>query len=144
MFTDAGAMGCQAARCLIVDDSAGFRDAARTMLLRAGAAVVDAVSNSAEALKSFAKLRPDITLVDIDLGVESGFDLAERLCRIGWSKPPAVILISSHAEQDFLELIDSSPAVGFLSKFDLTPCSIAELVCSQSDSLGHVNEPPGT
>ncbi|OBB01305.1 hypothetical protein A5662_13810 [Mycobacteriaceae bacterium 1482268.1] len=117
-------------RCLIVDDSAGFRDAARTMLLRAGVAVVDAVANGAEALKCFANLQPDVTLVDIDLGAESGFDLVERLCRIGRPTPSAVILISSHAEQDFLELIDSSPAVGFLSKFDLTPGSIAALLCA--------------
>ena len=55
-------------RCLIVDDSADFVDAARGLLECQGITVVGVASTSAEALRLFEELRPDVTLVDIDLG----------------------------------------------------------------------------
>ncbi len=113
-------------RCLIVDDSADFVDAARGLLECEGITVVGVASTSADALRSFEELRPDVTLVDINLGGESGFELAEQLHRAGGPSP--VILISTHAAQDFADMIESSPAVGFLSKSALTCCAIHDLV----------------
>jgi CheY-like chemotaxis protein len=63
-------------RCLIIDDSLRFLDAARALLERQGIAVVGVASNSAEALQRVEELRPDVTLLDIDLGGESGLELA--------------------------------------------------------------------
>jgi hypothetical protein len=40
-------------------------------------------------------LRPDIALVD--MGAESGFDLAEQLEAGSWSPRPAVVLILTHS-----------------------------------------------
>jgi DNA-binding NarL/FixJ family response regulator len=105
-------------RCVIVDDSARFVEAARALLEREGVDVVGVASTIGEALRLVGEVRPDVTLVDIDLGAESGFDLASRLARNGAGG--RAILISTHAEADFADLIDSSPAVGFLSKSDLS------------------------
>ena len=113
-------------RCLIVDDNADFVDAARGLLETQGITVVGAASDSAAALHRFSELRPEVTLVDINLGRESGLELAEQLHSIGSRSP--VILISTHSAQDFLDLIASSPAVGFLSKSDLSATSIRDLV----------------
>ena len=85
-------------------------------------------STSAEALRLFEELRPDVTLVDINLGGESGFELAEQLHRVGWAIPSPVILISTHAAQDFADMIETSPAAGFLSKSALTGAAIRDLV----------------
>ncbi len=115
-------------RCLIVDDSAAFVDAARGLLERQGIAVVGVASTGAEALRCFEELRPDVTLVDLDLGGESGFEVAEQLDRAGSPAPSPVILISTHAAQDFAELIETSPAVGFVSKSALSGGSIRDLV----------------
>jgi CheY-like chemotaxis protein len=115
-------------RCLIVDDSADFVDAARGLLECEGITVVGVASTSADALRLFEELRPDVTLVDINLGGESGFEVAEQLHRAGGPSPSPVILISTHAAQDFTELIDTSPAVGFLSKSALTCGAIHDLV----------------
>ena len=115
-------------RCLIVDDSADFIDAARSLLERQGMTIVGVATNSADALRCFEELRPEVTLVDIDLGGESGFDVAERMHRAGLPPPSSVILISTHAEQDFSDLIAASPAVGFVSKSSLTPDAIRALV----------------
>jgi DNA-binding NarL/FixJ family response regulator len=114
-------------RCLIVDDSANFRDAAASMLERSGISVVAVASNCAEALTRYRELRPDITLVDVDLGAESGFDLAVQLHDAD-SPAPSVILISTHSEQDFADMIATSPALGFLPKFALSPAAIKGLL----------------
>ncbi len=117
-----------ALRCLIVDDSPGFLEAARMLLERQGVKVVGVASSTAEALEQAGVLRPDVTLVDIDLGGESGFDLVRRLHAEPGLTPSGVILISSHAEEDFTELITESPARGFLSKVDLSARAIRELL----------------
>ena len=115
-------------RCLIVDDCADFRDTASAMLERAGISVVGKASNSAEALRCYQDLHPDVALVDIDLGAEDGFTLAKQLDRASTSSTLAVILISTYAESDFAEMIDASPAVGFLQKFSLSPDAIRDLL----------------
>jgi CheY-like chemotaxis protein len=122
-------------RCLIVDDSADFRDAASAMLERAGISVVGKASNSAEALRCYEDSHPDVALVDVDLGGEDGFELAEQLSRVSTASALAVILVSTYAESDLAEMIDTSPAVGFLQKFSLSPDAIRTLL--------NVSEPQG-
>ena len=124
-------------RCLIVDDSRNFLDAARGLLEGQGITVVGVASTSVEALQRAEELRPDVTLVDIDLGGESGFDVVGRLhCRLGRS-PSDVILISTHAEEDFADLIAASAAAGFISKGHLSARSIHRLLDRQ-----HAGCPP--
>jgi CheY-like chemotaxis protein len=115
-------------RLLIVDDNARFLEAARDLLEREGMTVVGVASTSVEALERVDELRPDVTLVDIDLGEESGFDLARRLAHSDSTEAPPVVLISTYAEQDLRDLIDASPAVGFMSKSDLSGRAIRQLL----------------
>ena len=115
-------------RCVIVDDSARFLEAARAVLQGEGVAVVGVASTIADALTVVEQVRPDVTLVDIDLGTESGFDLTSQLVRDGDREPSRAILISTHAEADFADLIDASPAVGFLSKSDLSAEAIGAIL----------------
>src|SRR5258705_1787158 len=112
-------------RCFIVDDSAPFRDAARALLEREGITVVGVASNSAEALRLVEELRPDVTLVDVDLGSEDGFDLAEQLSSDANARSN-VILISTHAERDFAQLIEASPALRLVPKVRLSARAISE------------------
>ena len=123
-------------RCLIVDDSPRFLDAARGLLERQGVNVVGVASTSAEALKRTTELRPDVTLVDIDLGGESGLELARRLYGQAGPATPPVILISTHAEQDYAELIAASPAVGFLPKTTLSAAAIRDLLAGAGAGHG--------
>lgn len=123
-----------ALRCLIVDDSLGFLEAARVLLERQGVNVVGLASTSAEAVERVGALRPDVTLVDIDLGGESGFDLARRLHAEAHMPLSSVILISTHAEEDFTELIAASPTRGFLSKVDLSARAIHDLLGNAAEN----------
>ena len=115
-------------RCLIVDDSVDFRDAASAMLECAGIRVVGVASDSAEALRCCEELHPDVALVDVDLGGESGFELAAKLHRASAPSALAVILVSTYAEADLAEMIAASPAAGFLPKFVLSPEAIRDVL----------------
>jgi CheY-like chemotaxis protein len=118
-------------RYLIVDDYSPFLDAASGLLEDQGAGVVGVARSGAEALRRAEELRPEVILVDINLGAESGFEVAEQLHRDGPSAP--VILISTHAEQDFADMIAASPAVGFLCKSALSTGAVRDLLGSRGD-----------
>ena len=115
-------------RVLIVDDSPVFLDAARRLLEREGVSVVGAASTSEMAIDATERLRPDVVLVDIMLGQESGIDLARRLVERPVGAPAVVILISTESEDDFFELIEASPASGFVHKSELSAATILRLL----------------
>jgi CheY-like chemotaxis protein len=117
-----------ALRCLIVDDNPGFLQAARGRLEQEGFRVVGVASTTAEAVQRVAEHHPDVTLIDIDLGEESGFDAARLLAYTPRLDPGQLILMSSHAEDDFVDLIEESPAVGFLAKPALSSLTINGLL----------------
>ncbi len=113
--------------CLIVDDSLEFFEAARQLLAVDGVTVVGFAATSDEAVEEALALRPDVALVDIDLGAESGFDVARRLAGLPGGGPP-VVLISAESGSELAELVDASGARGFVSKTDLSGDAIRKLV----------------
>jgi DNA-binding NarL/FixJ family response regulator len=117
---------------LIVDDNRSFLEAARVLLERQGVSVVGVASTTAEALSREAELRPEVVLVDITLGAESGFELARRLGENGRDGMSKVILISTHAESDFADLIAESPASGFVPKSELSAEAIRRVLAGRS------------
>jgi CheY-like chemotaxis protein len=127
-------------RCLIVDDSGPFVDAARHLLERQGLSVVAVVSSGVEAQRWLDESGADVVLVDIDLGGESGFAVARQLRRNTSATAPRIILISTHAEEDYAELIAASPAVGFLAKSELSAAAVRSLL-ERNKEDGGVVEP---
>jgi DNA-binding NarL/FixJ family response regulator len=121
-------------RCLIVDDNPGYLSEARNLLQRQGLSVVGVASNSGDALAIAASDRPDVALVDVDLGAESGLDVAHALAMS--DEPVPVILISAYAEKDLRELLDASPAVGFLPKSVVSRAAIDELLRDRDENRG--------
>ena len=113
-------------RCLLVDDNEAFLQTASVLLERQGVTVAGVASSIAHALGQARALRPDLILVDIGLGEESGFDLAQILARDDLDAD--VILISTAAEADYADLIQASPAAGFLAKSDLSLRSINRIL----------------
>lgn len=111
-------------RCLLVDDSARFLEAARALLERGGIQVVGTATTAAEALSQALETAPDVALVDLDLDGENGFDVAHRLV----GSVPVVILVSTHSREDFQELIAASPAHGFLHKSALSARAIRDVL----------------
>jgi DNA-binding NarL/FixJ family response regulator len=121
--------GLMRLRCLIVDDNASFREEMGGLLAEQGLDVVGGAGSAADAHRQIADLRPDVALIDIDLGRDSGLELARRL-----REQPAqgavthVILISTHDEAEYADLIEASSAIGFLAKIDLSAATIQQVI----------------
>lgn len=115
-------------RCLIVDDNLGFLRVARVVLEQEGLKIVGVALDRAEALRCVAQLRPDITLVDVDLGESSGLELVRQLSDDPRLHSGHLILISGYSEDDLADLIETSPAVGFLNKLELSAASIQKMI----------------
>jgi DNA-binding NarL/FixJ family response regulator len=115
-------------RVLIVDDSQAYLEAACVLLEREGLVVAGVASSSQEAFRCVETVRPDVVLVDISLGEESGLELARRLVEEGWSDLAGVILISTRSQEDVADVIAASPAAGFISKAELSADAIHRIV----------------
>jgi CheY-like chemotaxis protein len=115
-------------RCVIVDDNRDFLDAAVRLLEHQGISVVAVATSSVEGLQRVQELRPDVTLVDIDLGKESGFDVVQKLHQNESGARVPTILISTHAEDDFAELVAASPALAFIPKAALSGAAIRDVL----------------
>lgn len=118
-------------RCVIVDDNAEVLRAASDLLDRQGITVVGRARSGDEAVRVVGQVEADVVLLDIDLGHESGFDVARRLVDSGNVPASRTILISTHDEAEFEDLIAVSPAIGFLSKSELSAAAIRRLVEDQ-------------
>jgi DNA-binding NarL/FixJ family response regulator len=127
-------------RCVIVDDSPAVLRAARDLLERQGITVVGTAETTDEAARLIREHEPDVALIDIDLGVDSGFALARRLAACRADLRTRSILMSTRAEADYADLIAASPAVGFLAKPDLSAAAIRRLL----DDPGKAIETRGT
>jgi DNA-binding NarL/FixJ family response regulator len=99
---------------------------AANLLERQGISVVGVASSTADALRRAEELHPDVVLVDIMIRAESGFDLARKLAQ-AHAAGSAVILISTHAESEFTDLIQEAPVAGFLPKSELSASAIRKL-----------------
>jgi two-component system, NarL family, nitrate/nitrite response regulator NarL len=112
--------------CLIVDDSEEFVASASRLLGSQGVDVVASAFSSAEALELIEALRPDVALVDVELGEEDGIELSHELA----ARAPStrIVMISSYDDDTLADLIARSPAVGFLSKRELGAAAIERLL----------------
>jgi CheY-like chemotaxis protein len=113
---------------LIVDDNKSFLEAASILLEREGLSIAGVASTGADALRQVEALHPDVVLVDIFLGEESGLDLTKRLVQEGVAREAPVILISTHSQADLEDLITASPAAGFVPKAELSASAIRGIV----------------
>ena len=113
-------------RCVIVDDDNAFLKVAQALLEQDGVTVAGVANDCAQAVERTEALRPDVVLIDIHLGEESGFDVVRRLAGNGHSA--ALILISTHAGEDYADLIAESPAAGFLAKLELSAEAIRRIL----------------
>ena len=123
-------------RCVIVDDNRDFLRAASQLLERAGIAVVGVASTGAEAGRACDELQPDVVLVDIDLGTESGFDVARELADPISPDQPRVILISAYSADEVGDMVAYTPAVAFLPKATLSGPAILGIVAREGGLPG--------
>lgn len=111
-------------RVLIVDDQEPFRRAAATVVgLTDPFVVVGEVDSGERCLALQPALRPDLVLMDVGLPGMDGIEAA-RLLAAG-PRPPVVVLVSTHDEEEFGEATRSCGAVAYIRKSVFGPERLA-------------------
>jgi len=114
--------------CLLVDDNVRFLEVARRTLERQGLAAVSTATSIGSALEVTATDQPEVVLVDVSLGPESGFDLVRQLADRFPHLRGRIIMTSTRSAEDYAELMEDTPAVGFLAKSELSVAAIRALI----------------
>lgn len=89
--------------------------------------VVGVGASGDDAVRLARELRPDVTLIDIDLGREDGIAVTRRLGQLETAPAGNLILITTHAQDDFVDLIEAGPALGIVPKAELSAQAIRAL-----------------
>ena len=115
-------MGDVLPRIVIIDDDPAFLAPVRLLREAEGFVVVGEALNGLDGVAAATDLAPDIVLVDVNLPDIDGFEVVERLAREE-SSPP-VVLTSIRSAHDFGNLVERSPARGFITKADITGAAL--------------------
>jgi two-component system cell cycle response regulator DivK len=83
-------------RILVVEDQEDNRQILRDLLGNAGYELIEAVDGE-QALAEYAKQRPDLILMDIQLPVIDGYEATRRIRRDPESKAIPIIAVTSYA-----------------------------------------------
>jgi DNA-binding NarL/FixJ family response regulator len=103
---------------LVVDDHAGFRTSARFLLEMEGFEVVGEAADGATAVSEAERLHPGLVLLDVQLPDGQGYDVAAEMVARGVDA--RIVLVSSREEADYGDRIQSSGAIGFVTKGELS------------------------
>ena len=111
---------------VIVDDNAEFLASAEAMLGEEGFDVVGCVSDASRAIEEVRLLQPAVVLLDVQLPLVDGFELARQLAEL--DPRPIVILISSRDAAAYGSELKCAPVRGFISKWELSGDALAAMV----------------
>jgi DNA-binding NarL/FixJ family response regulator len=104
-------------RLLCVDDSPEMLEAL-VDLLQWEFLIVGTLSSGSLAIGQAANFKPDIILLDVDLGDANGFRVAEQLRSSGC--PARIVFLSVHESIDFVRAAQDSGAAGYVFKSQIT------------------------
>ena len=106
-------------KIFIVDDHPLVREWLTTLIDQTGDLVVcDGAEDTQGALKGIARSNPDLAIIDLSLGGDSGIDLI-RMIREQFPKVPMVVL-SMHDERVYAERSIRAGARGYIMKREST------------------------
>jgi two-component system chemotaxis response regulator CheY len=101
------------AKILVVDDSALMRRLVRRMLEPRGHEIVEA-GDDAQARCAFVAERPDVVLLDLNLGAISGLEVMAQL--LGCDDNARVVMVTADTEAATRTTVLAAGARGFLVK----------------------------
>lgn len=102
-------------RILLVEDHPLVRDGLRMLLEQAGMEICGEAENRAEALATLAATGPDLLMVDLSLGGESGLDLIRQLP----DGAAPVLVYSMHEDWLHVRLAFQAGARGYVTKREI-------------------------
>ncbi|WP_462406773.1 response regulator [Gracilibacillus sp. Marseille-QA3620] len=102
-------------RVMIAEDQRMLRGALSSLLdLEDDLEVIAQAGNGEEALKMILDLRPNICLMDIEMPIKSGIEVAEELKRIGSSCK--LVILTTFARPGYFERAVQADVSGYLLK----------------------------
>ena len=101
-------------KVLLVDDHALIRSGVATALAQKNFSVVAEASSVSQGLAMLNTHKPEITLIDINLGSGSGIDLIKQAKKDGTSSK--FVVLTMHDDNQTLELARAAGAVAFITK----------------------------
>lgn len=101
---------------------------ARVLLEAEGVRVAGVARSVADGMARARELRPDVTLIDVDLDDGSGVELARRMARELDGADGRVILMSAYGVDEITDLIDDAVAIMFLRKHALSKRAIEHVL----------------
>jgi DNA-binding NarL/FixJ family response regulator len=104
-------------RLLCIDDSPEMLEVL-TDFLQWEFQVVGTLSSGSLAIEEAVNFKPDVILLDVDLGDISGFRVAEQLRRSGC--PARIVFLSVHENIDFIRAAQDLGAAGYVFKSQIT------------------------
>lgn len=119
------------ARILVVDADESFRDSLSRLLMLQGGYEVSAASDSFEAGYLYARMRPDLVILDLVERGLGGLDICDRIRRLSRQGDAKIIVLTTQPEQEAGETSLLSGADLVLSK----PECFKELVIHIEDLL---------
>jgi len=85
---------------LLADDHGIVRRGLRSLLEETGHSVVAEAADGLEAVRLCEEHRPDLLIIDIGMPKLSGIEVAARAQKL--DRPPAVIILSMHADESYI------------------------------------------
>ena len=101
-------------KVLLVDDHALIRSGVAAALAQKNFEVVAEASSVSQGLAMLNTHKPEITLIDINLGSGSGIDLIKQAKKDGASSK--FVVLTMHDDNQTLELAQAAGAVAFITK----------------------------
>ncbi len=101
-------------RILVVDDHELIRAGLSDALTKNGFEIIGEASSVAQALAMLNQYKPEVTLVDINLGASSGIDLIEQA--IASKSGSKFIVVTMHDDTATLETAKKAGATAFVTK----------------------------
>lgn len=103
------------AKILAIEDSRQMNNLIKAVLTKHGFEVMQSFSGQ-EGINEWRKDKYDLVLLDIKLPDMNGFDVLERLKKLQEEGTQAVVFLSGINDQNTINRINSSGALGFISK----------------------------
>jgi DNA-binding NarL/FixJ family response regulator len=117
-------------RVVIADDHAIMRVGIRNILARSNEiSVVGEASNGAEAIQLVEKEHPDVLVLDMEMPIMDGVEVARRLLAAG--SPVNILVLSAYDDRQYILEMLNMGAAGYLIK-DEAPEVIVDAVLGVS------------